>query len=188
MAPSPSPHNQRHQACARGSPFFSKRARSASRGWPQLRTDLSDLSQEQQRVVAAALEGRNVFFTGSAGTGKSFTLNRVIACLRERHDTHTVHVTASTGVAATHIGGTTLHSFAGVGLGNEAAEALVKKVRSNKVTRERWQQATVLVLDEISMISAEFFTKLDHIGKVVRANERPFGGYGVCWGCGAVSS
>lgn len=101
----------------------------------QTTVDVSDLSPDQKRVLDAVKEGQNVFFTGSAGTGKSFTMQRVIAVLKELYESSTVHVTASTGVAATHIGGTTLHSFAGVGLGNEPADELVKKIQKQRSTR-----------------------------------------------------
>jgi ATP-dependent DNA helicase PIF1 len=67
------------------------------------------LNREQNLVLDAVMKGRSIFFTGSAGTGKSFLLKRIIGALPPQH----TFATASTGVAACHIGGTTLHSFAG---------------------------------------------------------------------------
>lgn len=140
--------------------------------------DLTGLSDDQRAVIDNVRGGNNVFFTGSAGTGKSFTLVALIAVLKELNADMpgTVHVTASTGIAATHIGGTTLHSFAGLGIGNESLEVLVARAKDNKGTRERWMEARVLVVDEVSMVGADFFEKLDLVAKELRKNQRPFGG------------
>lgn len=140
------------------------------------RDESGDLSEEQQAVLNAIKNGRNVFFTGSAGTGKTFTLRRLIDMLYSMYDNKTVHVTASTGIAATHIGGTTLHSFANIGLGLDKVEDCVKKITKFRQVGERWRSARVLIIDEVSMVSADFFTKLDLIAKALRANRKPFGG------------
>ena len=68
-----------------------------------------------------------------------------------------VFVTASTGLAACSIGGTTIHSFAGIGLGVEEKEVLLEKVSSRKEVRVRWQTTKALVIDEISMVDADLF-------------------------------
>jgi len=68
-----------------------------------------------------------------------------------------VHVTASTGIAASLIKGTTLHSFAGLGLANEKENDLFWKVMKNEFVRKRWTSADVLIIDEVSMIDGEFF-------------------------------
>ena len=134
------------------------------------------LSKEQQRVVDLVNAGTNVFFTGSAGTGKSFTLRHLIGVLQNKYDTKTVHVTASTGIAATNIGGTTLHSYASIGLGNEPVDVIMKKLVKFRGVADRWRATRVLIIDEISMLSTEFFVKLDLIAKRIRGNQRPFGG------------
>lgn len=87
-----------------------------------------------------------------------------------------VAVTASTGLAACNIGGVTLHSFAGIGLGKESAEDLVKKIKKNQKAKHRWMRTKVLVIDEVSMIDAELFDKLEQIARTLRNNGRPFGG------------
>ena len=74
------------------------------------------LSKDQRSVLDAVLLGHNVFFTGSAGTGKSFLLGTLITCLRQKYGKESVGVTAATGIAATHIGGTTLHAFCKTGI------------------------------------------------------------------------
>lgn len=89
------------------------------------------LSDEQRHVIDVIVsQGASVFFTGSAGTGKSVLVREVIKKLRDKYkkDPDRVAVTASTGLAACNIEGVTLHSFAGVGLGKESAADLVKKV------------------------------------------------------------
>lgn len=89
------------------------------------------LSEEQKAVLEAVVEkGRSIFFTGSAGTGKSVLMREIISKLRERHrkEPDRVAVTASTGLAACNIEGVTLHSFAGIGLGKEKVSELVTKV------------------------------------------------------------
>ena len=70
----------------------------------------ASLTKEQKEVLNAAVNGKNIFFTGSAGTGKSYLLRRIIGALPP----DVTVATASTGVAACHIGGVTLHNFAGM--------------------------------------------------------------------------
>lgn len=87
-----------------------------------------------------------------------------------------VAVTASTGLAACNIGGVTLHSFAGIGLGKESAEDLVKKIRRNAKAKQRWLRTKVLIMDEVSMVDGDLFDKLEQIARTIRNNGRPFGG------------
>jgi len=134
------------------------------------------LSSDQQLVVNAAALGESFFYTGPAGTGKSFVLKVVTNKLKENKPPRSVFITASTGVAACNIGGTTLHSFAGVGLGTKDVNDLIKIVMQNKCARSRWKIATALVIDEVSMISGELFDKLEYIARVVRGSSQPFGG------------
>ena len=89
------------------------------------------LSDEQNAVLDAVVErGKSIFFTGSAGTGKSVLMREIIKKLRNKYkrEPDRVAVTASTGLAACNIEGVTLHSFAGIGLGKESVPELVKKV------------------------------------------------------------
>ncbi|KOS19119.1 ATP-dependent DNA helicase PIF1 [Escovopsis weberi] len=143
------------------------------------RKDVIHLSSEQEHVVDLVVEQRkSVFFTGPAGTGKSVLMRAIIKELREKHakDPGRVAVTASTGLAACNIGGITLHSFSGIGLGKEDAGTLVKKIRRNPKARERWLRTQCLVIDEISMVDGDLFDKLSQIGRTIRNNGRPWGG------------
>ncbi|KAF9519903.1 hypothetical protein BS47DRAFT_1005868 [Hydnum rufescens UP504] len=78
-----------------------------------------------------------------------------------------VAVTASTGIAGVNIGGGTLHSFAGIGLGKEPAEVLAKKIEKNRNTADRWRGTTALIIDEISMVDGKLFDKLEYIARVL---------------------
>ena len=137
------------------------------------------LSGEQQHVLDLVSEQKkSVFFTGSAGTGKSVLLREIIKNLRVNYkrEPDRIAVTASTGLAACNVGGVTLHSFGGIGLGKEAVPELVKKIKRNQKAKARWMRTKVLVVDEISMVDGDLFDKLEAIARIIRNNGRPFGG------------
>lgn len=137
------------------------------------------LSDEQRSVLnLVAEQKKSVFFTGSAGTGKSVLLRETIMVLRSmyKREPDRVAVTASTGLAACNVGGVTLHSFAGIGLGKEAVPELVKKIKRNAKAKMRWLRTKVLIVDEISMVDGDLFDKLEAIARAIRNNGRPFGG------------
>lgn len=137
------------------------------------------LSEEQQHVLDLVVEQKkSVFFTGSAGTGKSVLLREIISSLRKKfaRDAERVAVTASTGLAACNVGGVTLHSFAGIGLGKEDVPELVRKIKRNQKAKHRWMKTKILVIDEVSMVDAELFDKLEAVARQLRNNGRPFGG------------
>ena len=85
-------------------------------------------------------------------------------------------MTASTGLAACNVGGVTLHSFSGIGLGKEPVPDLVRKIKRNPKAKIRWLRTKVLIIDEISMVDSELFDKLEGVARVMRNNGRPFGG------------
>lgn len=137
------------------------------------------LSDEQRQVLdLVSAQRKSVFFTGSAGTGKSVLLREIIKKLREKYrkEPDRIAVTASTGLAACNVGGVTLHSFAGIGLGKDEVPELVKKIRRNAKAKQRWLRTNVLIVDEISMVDGELFDKLENVARCVRSNGRPFGG------------
>uniref|UniRef100_A0A2K5I2T7 ATP-dependent DNA helicase n=1 Tax=Colobus angolensis palliatus TaxID=336983 RepID=A0A2K5I2T7_COLAP len=146
-------------------------------GWPlpvkrlSLPSTKPQLSEEQAAVLRAVLTGQSIFFTGSAGTGKSYLLKRILGSLPP---TGTV-ATASTGVAACHIGGTTLHAFAGIGSG-QAPLAQCVALAQRPGVRQGWLNCQRLVIDEISMVEADLFDKLEAVARAVRQQNKPFGG------------
>jgi hypothetical protein len=130
------------------------------------------LSADQQRAVDIAVSGRHLFFTGVAGAGKSFTLERIIGALRAQGKR--VAVTATTGVAATVINGRTVHSWAGVRLGLEDVGFFLTMFndKQHRNVRRRWLETDVLVIDEVSMLTVKLFEKLEAIGRGMRAGKR----------------
>jgi len=137
------------------------------------------LSDEQKGVLKAVIdEEKSVFFTGSAGTGKSVLMRAIISKLRYKfkREPERLAITASTGLAACVIEGQTLHSWAGIGLGKEPAPELVKKIKRNQKTRSKWLKTKVLIVDEVSMVDGELFDKLEAVARALRNNGRPFGG------------
>ncbi|TFY70117.1 hypothetical protein EVJ58_g60 [Rhodofomes roseus] len=151
------------------------------------------LSPEQHAVLNLVKSGQNVFFTGSAGTGKSVLLREIIQHCGGRHS-NSLAITAATGIAAVNIGGCTLHSWAGIGLGKESKEQIIGKLlghdkylrhkerfmpdgqKTDTRVVSRWKQVKTLIVDEISMIDGDLFDKLEFIGRGIRSNPRPFGG------------
>lgn len=134
-----------------------------------------ELTAEQQAVLDAANAGHSFFFTGSAGVGKSMVTNILIKRLRAKYGERQVVVAASTGIAATHIGGTTLHSFGGFGIDFSDMNVMLKK--ASKSAGRQWRETRVLLIDEISMVDARFFSALDQVGRKLRnCAGKAFGG------------
>ncbi|CAK9103175.1 Regulator of nonsense transcripts 1 homolog [Durusdinium trenchii] len=130
------------------------------------------LTKAQQTVVDLVLRGHNVFLTGAAGSGKSVVLEAVNHQAKRQ-----VALTAATGGAALLIGGETTHAWAGLGQATGSAEELVQRVRSDAAACHRWTGTTLLVIDEVSMISARLLDILDLCGRAARGTvQRPFGG------------
>jgi ATP-dependent DNA helicase PIF1 len=136
--------------------------------------DFTLLTEDQKKFFEAFFDGENIFLTGAAGTGKSYCIRSLFNFLRQ----HSISVgkTATTGVAALNIDGSTIHSWSGIGLGDEDVNSLLKLVFRNKKAKDRICYSRVLILDEVSMASGELIEKLDEIFKIVRMNPRPFGG------------
>ncbi|XRB14295.1 ATP-dependent DNA helicase pfh1 [Pseudoscourfieldia marina] len=141
----------------------------------------TQMNETQRRVLDLAVnQKRNVFFTGSAGTGKSFVTKTLIALLRHKRysgDDTKVAVVAPTGIAAMPLGGTTVHKFIGAGLAAGKVESVVDRVHSSKTAKQRWIATEVLIIDEVSMLDADLLAKLDAVGREIRENpDVPFGG------------
>jgi ATP-dependent DNA helicase PIF1 len=135
-----------------------------------------ELSKEQQIAFDKYIQGHNIFITGPGGSGKS-ALIRLINDHAYKHFKG-IYVTAMTGCAAVLLNckAKTLHSWAGIGLGNGTIEQLVTKIKKNKFAKALWKSTDILVVDEVSMLSLKLFNVLNAIGKAVRNNPNPFGG------------
>lgn len=133
------------------------------------------LERETSNLTKSLLTGVVLIRPGCAGSGKSHTLAVAVGVLKDRHFGG-VYVTAPSGCAASRIAGTTLHSFAGIGLGSGPASSLVDKVLDNRWAVRRWQDCKTLVIDEISMLSGKLFDVLDSIGRACCNSKLPFGG------------
>ena len=118
--------------------------------------------------------GQNVFLTGSAGSGKTYTLNQYINYLRARRVP--VAVTASTGIAATHMSGTTIHSWSGIGIKDELSDRDLTNLSRKQFLADRLKDTAVLIIDEISMLHAKQLNLVSQVLKHVRKNDTAFGG------------
>lgn len=133
----------------------------------------SGLNKKQLRAIEYIKSGKNIFLTGLAGTGKTFVLQRFI---ETSGYLKYITITATTGIAAFNIQGSTVHSKFLLGLGNSTVEYYVKKITSHPVFLKRWTTVKTLIIDEISMLNAELFQKIHGIACKLRNNNRPFGG------------
>jgi len=128
----------------------------------------------QKTALDILKTGRNVFLTGPAGSGKTYVLNLYINYLKEHSITPSI--TASTGIAATHIGGITIHSWSGMGVRENLDQLAFKKIARNSRFRTRMNKAKVLIIDEISMLHAHQLDMVDEICRHFKNPSLPFGG------------
>lgn len=133
------------------------------------------MNTEQKNAYDAIVDGHNVLLTGGAGVGKSYVIRNVLSWARSNGIK--IGCTASTGSAAILIKGTTIHSYLGIGIGNKSAEKLASEVRTKKkFIYNRLIVLDVLIIDEISMLSDKMLQLISEFLKVVRGDDRPFGG------------
>ena len=128
----------------------------------------------QQEALDILKMGFHVYLTGEAGTGKTYVLNQYIEWLRKNK--MEAAVTASTGIAATHLDGTTIHSWSGIGVRDKIDDYDLERMEEKKPLWNRLNDSGVLIIDEISMLSGEFFEMCDLVLRHIRRNSAPFGG------------
>ena len=128
----------------------------------------------QDEVLNILKTGTNVFLTGEPGSGKTYVVNQYISYLHS----HKIFpaVTASTGIAATHIGGTTIHSWSGIGIKERLSEYDVSNIISIDQIRKRVEKTKILIIDEVSMLPPNVLQMVDTICQKVKRNDAPFGG------------
>lgn len=120
------------------------------------------------------LEGHSVFLTGAPGAGKTYVLNEFIR--KAQAQGKTVAVTASTGIAATHIGGTTIHSWSGLGIKDYLSDWDRERLQQTERLTKRYNAADVLVIDEVSMLHGKRLDMVSEACKLLRASNKAFGG------------
>ncbi len=128
----------------------------------------------QARALSILKTGANVFLTGEPGAGKTYTINEYVHYLHE-HDID-VAICASTGIAATHIGGMTIHSWSGIGIKTSLDKYALDKIASSEYISKRVNRAKVLIIDEVSMLHANMLDMVDAVCREVRSSSDPFGG------------
>lgn len=128
----------------------------------------------QKEVLEILKMGHNVYLTGSAGSGKTFLLNEYINFLKTNRVE--VGITASTGIAATHMNGFTIHSWSGVGIKDNLSRNDLHAISKKQYLKKRFEKTKVLIIDEVSMLQAQFLDMIDQVCKFFKQDERPFGG------------
>ncbi|MCX6753040.1 MAG: PIF1 family DEAD/DEAH box helicase [Candidatus Nomurabacteria bacterium] len=128
----------------------------------------------QNEALNILKTGACVFLTGEPGAGKTHTINAFVSYLRE-HDIEPA-ITASTGIAATHIGGMTIHSWSGIGIKETLSAQELDKIASSEYVNRRIRKTKVLIIDEISMLRADTLDMVDAVCREIKQNSEPFGG------------
>jgi len=128
----------------------------------------------QQEALTLLKMGKNVFLTGPAGSGKTYVLNSYIHYLEERGVE--VAITASTGIAATHIGGMTIHAWSGIGIKDFLSARDLDYLEQQQYLWKRFDKVKVLIIDEISMLKNTTLDMVDQVCKTFKRNPKPFGG------------
>ncbi|PJE75539.1 AAA family ATPase [Candidatus Uhrbacteria bacterium CG10_big_fil_rev_8_21_14_0_10_48_11] len=128
----------------------------------------------QDEALSILKTGTSVFITGEPGSGKTHTINRFVQWLRD----HRIEpaITASTGIAATHIGGRTIHSWSGVGVKRVMTPSYLSRIAGNTRIAKRVRETRILIIDEISMLSANTLSMVEAVCRKVRGGVEPFGG------------
>ncbi len=128
---------------------------------------------DQALAIEILLDGQHVLLTGPAGSGKTHALRTFIS--EAKREGKVVSVTATTGLAASHLGGTTIHSWSGIGIADELTDAILGNM--SKTRRDMINKTDVLIIDEISMLHDYRLDMVDQVARIVRENpDEPFGG------------
>ncbi|MBI4919757.1 AAA family ATPase [Candidatus Azambacteria bacterium] len=128
----------------------------------------------QSQALSILKSGVNVFLTGEPGSGKTHTVNEYATYLRVRGIEPAI--TASTGIAATHIGGMTIHSWSGIGIKTRLRKYDLDKIAANKRIVKHVQRAKTLIIDEVSMLSPGTLDMVDAVCREIKQSSEPFGG------------
>ena len=136
----------------------------------------SHLSELQKKAFDLYKRCKNLLILGCAGTGKSLLINTMENYTKTEHPHKNIYITATTGIASYSVKGVTINSLFGIGTGEADVNILLRRIMQKRVYRERISLMDVLIIDEISMLSAELFEKLNTIAQRIRGNKLFFGG------------
>ncbi len=128
----------------------------------------------QEQALQILKTGANAFLTGEPGSGKTHTINQYVSWLRERGIEPAI--TASTGIAATHVGGMTIHAWSGIGIKRDLTDWDLEALLEREPLVRRVRATSVLIIDEVSMLDAQILTMVDRATRTLRGVELPFGG------------
>ena len=120
------------------------------------------------------MDGDSVFLTGAPGAGKTYVLNQFVS--RARNAGKRVAVTASTGIAASHINGTTIHSWSGLGILDHLSDEDLSRLADSDRLIKRYNSVDVLIIDEVSMLHGARLDMVNQLAKALRQSDKPFGG------------
>jgi ATP-dependent DNA helicase PIF1 len=138
-----------------------------------IKSSFLDLNEIQQKAMSSILDGKNVFITGGGGVGKTFFITKLSDYLTNKK----ISYTGTTGMASLLINGTTIHTWSGIGTSEfETVEKLEVRIKNKPKKLVHWMNTDVLVIDEISMLSALYFNKLNKLAQLLRNNTLFFGG------------
>jgi len=129
---------------------------------------------KQSEALEILKMGHSAFITGAAGSGKTHLLNEYIRYLREQGAV--VGITASTGIAATHMGGTTIHAWSGLGIRDVLTPYDLEAMEEKPYLWKRFEEARVLIIDEVSMLHHFRLDLVEEIARFFKRNNKPFGG------------
>lgn len=134
-----------------------------------------ELSKTQKHAFERFKRGESLLILGTAGCGKSFLIKQFYKWITNTQQ-KTMYLTSTTGISAYNIGGITINSFMGIGTGESSVETIIRRLKYKTSIKNRIKMTDILVIDEISMMSASVFEKINHICQILKRSNKPFGG------------
>jgi ATP-dependent DNA helicase PIF1 len=136
----------------------------------------TDLSKSQTLAFEKFKKGDNILMLGAAGCGKSKAVKEMYKYIKKNDNSKEMYITSTTGISAYNIGGITINSFMGIGTGESSIDILLRRLRYKMNIKDRIRKTDILVIDEISMMSADIFEKINIICQTLRKSMKSFGG------------
>jgi ATP-dependent DNA helicase PIF1 len=136
----------------------------------------SDLSEKQKMAFELYRQGKNVLMMGPSGVGKTKCIKIMSDYTINECPDKNIRLTSTTAISAYSINGTTIHSLLGIGTGELPIEDLIRKVSRKKMYVDQIRQMDIIILDEISMLSASLFEKINILLQTIRKNKLHWGG------------